>query len=215
MKLRQFQVDKFLAEFKLKCDRFKVGLNITCNHYLGSHYFMGRITIDRSQVERYIESSNGDPLQVWQVVCYHELGHSLGHTTEESCWDWLERQPNLDQATVTALRSQVTWGNLTGAKGRNWHRVRGALNSEPIQEFIKMCQLSSATKELIGIQTPGKTWHWIKTKYLQSSNLEEIINPLLPNSRGYLMELCYSQKYDCVETEVAGLLLWREIETLL
>src|SRR4028118_626331 len=93
MQLKQSAIEKFLSHFKQECDKLGLALEIVSSCYLGSHYYLGKITIDRQQIEEYIESSNGDPLQVWRVVCYHEFGHGLGHVTEESCWDWLERQP--------------------------------------------------------------------------------------------------------------------------
>jgi len=215
MELKKSEIDKFLGEFKLKCVRFDVELDVVSSHRLGSHYLPLKIVLDRAQIESYIESSNADALQVWKVVAYHEWGHHLGYISEESCLDWVEQQSYLDQATVTCLRSQVTWGSQATPKGRNWHRVKTSLRTEIVQQFIKINQLSSVTKEALQIQTPGQAWYWVKRRYGQSLNLEEIVKPLLPNSRGYLMELCYSQQYDPLETEIAGLLLWREIASLL
>jgi hypothetical protein len=176
---------------------------------------MEKITLDSSQIEDFAESLNADPLETWKIVARHELGHHLGHVIEESCWNWVEHQPGLDQATVTALRSQVTWESPAAAKGRNWHMVKDSLNCEIIKRFVRMNRLSSVVKEAAGIETPGRCWYLLKTEYQQSINLEKIVTPLLPNSKGYLLELCHSQTYDYVETEIAGLLLWREIETLL
>lgn len=215
MQLRKGKIDEFLFQFKLECDKLNASLEVVSSHYLGSHYLMGKITLDRSQIEGYIESSNADPLEVWRIVAYHELGHHRGYISEESCWDWLETQSGLDQATVTALRSQVNWGSSATAKGRNWYRVKNSLNSEPIQEFIRMNQLSSILKKAAEIETPGKCWIFVKRKHQQSLNLEEIIKPLLPSSSGYLLELCHSQVYDCIESEVAGLHLWKAIQALL
>jgi hypothetical protein len=109
----------------------------------------------------------------------------------------------------------VTIGRIASAKGRNWDRIKKSINSEPIQQFIQLNQLSANVKELLDLQTPGKCWHFVKAKYQQSLNLEKIITPILPDSKGYLLELCHSQKYDSIETEVAGLLLWRQIQPLL
>ena len=171
--------------------------------------------LDRSQIEAYTETSNADPLEVWRIVAYHELGHHKGCLTEESCWDWLECQSNLDQATVRVLRSQATCGSLWGLKGRNWELVKRSLNSKPIEQFIQLNQFSTIGKQALGLETPGQAWHWIKFRYRDSFDLKNIVEPLFPNSRGYLMELCYSQRYDPLETEIAGLLLWREIASLL
>lgn len=215
MELKKSEIEKFLAEFKLKCDKFDVDLNVVSSHYLGSHYLPLKIVLDRAQIESYTESSNADALQVWKVVAYHEWGHHLGYISEESCWDWAEGQIFLDQATVAALRSQVIWGSQATPKGRNWHRVKVSLSSEIVQQFIKINQFSSVGKKALGLETPGQIWYWVKRRYGQSLNLEEIVKPLFPNSRGYLMELCYSQRYDPLETEIAGLLLWREITSLL
>jgi hypothetical protein len=213
--LRQSQIDTFLTQFKQECDRFGATLKVVSSCNVGSHYRSNQITLDREQIQDFIESSNGDPLEVWRVVGYHELAHHQGYFTEESCWNSLERRADLDQDIVSCIRTQVTIGRIASAKGRNWDRVKNSINSEPIQQFIQLNQLSANVKELIDLQTPGKCWHFVKTKYQQSLNLEKIITPLLPDSKGYLLELCHSQKYDFIETEVGGLLLWRQIQPLL
>lgn len=215
MKLRQCEIDRFLAQFKKECDKFGATLKVVSSCSVGSHYCLNQITLDSEQIHDFIESSNGDPLQVWRVVGYHELSHHLGYISEESCWDALERRNDLDQAIVSCLRSQVTFGSAATAKGKNWHRIKNSLNSEVIQKFIELNQLSADVKELVDLQTPGKCWYYLKSKYQQSLNLENIVKPLIPDSSHHLMELCYSQVYDCLDSELAGLCLWRQIQPLL
>ena len=171
MELRKSEIDKFLGEFKLKCDRFDVELDVVSSHRLGSHYLPLKIVLDRSQIESYIQSSNADPLEAWKIVAHHEWGHRMGYISEESCWDWVERQSNLDQPTVAALRSQVTWGSLATVKGRDWDRVKKSLSSEIVQQFIKLNRFSSVGKEALGLETPGQIWYWVKRRYGQSLNL--------------------------------------------
>jgi hypothetical protein len=213
--LKQSQIDVFLTQFKRECDRFGATLKVVSSCSVGSHYRQNQITLDREQIQDFIESSNGDPLEVWRVVGYHELAHHKGYFSEESCWDSLERRNDLDQTIVSCIRSQVTVGSAASVKSRNWHRVKNSINSEPIKEFIYLNHLSANVKEILDLQTPGKCWHYIKTKYQQSVNLEAIVKPLIPDSGQHLMELCYSKVYDCLESELAGLCLWRQIQPLL
>jgi len=215
MELKQSQIDTFLTQFRRECDRFGATLKVVSSCNVGSHYYLNQITLDSAQIQDFVESSNADPLEVWRVVGYHELGHHRGYISEESCWNWMETQTNLDQPTVACIRSQVTVGSSAMVKGRNWQAVKDSLNCEIIKRFVVMNQLSSVVKEAAGIQTPGRCWYFLKTQYQHSLNLEKIITPILPDSKGYLLELCHSQKYDFIETEVAGLLLWRQIQPLL
>jgi len=215
MELKQSQIDTFLTQFRRECDKFGATLKVVSSCSVGSHYRSNQITLDREQIQDFIESSNGDPLEVWRVVAYHEMTHHQGYISEESCWNALERRNDLDQSIVTCIRSQVTVGSAASAKGRNWSRVKNSINSDPIKEFIQLNQLSANVKEILNLQTPGKCWHSVKVKYQQSLNLENIVTPLIPNSGQYLMELCYPQVYDCLESELAGLRLWKEIQPLL
>ena len=151
--LRQSQIDTFLTQFKQECDKFGATLKVVSSCSVGSHYCSNQITLDCEQIQDFVESLNADPLQVWRVVGYHELGHHRGYISEESCWDWLERRSDLDQATVSCLRSQVTVGSAATVKGRNWDRVKNSINSEPIKEFIYLNQLSTNVKEILDLKT--------------------------------------------------------------
>jgi hypothetical protein len=216
VQLRQSKIDEFLAQFQVECAKHHLTLEVAASHIRGSHYNLleEKIVLDRSQIDCFIESTNADPLEVWRVVAFHELGHHLGNYSEEACWDWLEQKSDLDQVVVATVRTQIISGRWATIEGSEWHLIRDCLSAPPIREFIRLNQLPKGTKEAAGVQTPGLCWHFLKKRYIGSFDLESIIKPLLSDS-SHLMELCYSQKYDSFDSEIAGLRLWQVIQALL
>lgn len=146
LQVQQTKITEFLASFRGRCDRHSIKIKLDYQPHgvdkLGSNIDLKtkRITFSTSQIEQISDQLNIPPLDMWEIVASHELGHFFRGSDEHEAWNWVIENCKANSEYIEIARSHALYGSLISAKG-DWNQVKKAVTSRITEHFIDLANL--------------------------------------------------------------------------
>jgi len=213
LQVQQTKITEFLASFRGRCDRHSIKIKLDYQPHgvdkLGSNIDLKtkRITFSTSQIEQISDQLNIPPLDMWEIVASHELGHFFRGSDEHEAWNWVIENCKANSEYIEIARSHALYGSLISAKG-NWNQIKKAIASPVTEKFIEFIRLGKTSlMKTHGIfSTPGQCWAAAR-KRVNYTELETITDVLC---RQYKFDLLSSDD-DSLEIEIAAIGLYKSV----
>jgi hypothetical protein len=216
LQIQQTKITEFLASFRERCDRHSIKIKFDYQPHgvdkLGSSINLKtkRITFSTSQIEQISDQLNIPPLDMWQIVAFHELGHFFKGSEESEAWEWAIQNCKVNPDFLEVARSHALYSSLISAKG-NWSQVKKAIASRITEHFIDFANLWMNTPTLRS-RLPTLGGIWLNSRKEASHEELEVVASTLCEE--YKFDLIWETRLT-IQLEAAAIGFYKSVQKFL